>query len=337
MIIHKITSKNRSRGPWLLALAVLAAGLPDFPAFAEAGQTPQAAEGPELVLELPWGSGGTMLGRIDGNESASVGPFSFTVSPAGDIYILDQVNLRIVKVFADGSWGGDVALPAPRCEDIAVAQDGSIVLLDRLDRKAVFVLDGKTGTVREAGVEGKGIPEGGLVTAMFLENDGVWLEVENAWVVRILDAALLPGDRTVLLGRKFDGLDVTLIAKRLPPRGARLWLQELDTGAVAAGKDFGFPYDLERIIFWGRDSRKNIVAVFHLMQQGDQHPYPVVHEAVVGLRLDRNLVETGSFSSPYPAREWMQLKEFEVDPGGAVWQMAFTDAGVKILRWRWKP
>jgi len=33
----------------------------------------------------------------------------------------------------------------------------------------------------------------------------------------------------------------------------------------------------------------------------------------------------------------MQLKEFEVDPGGAVWQMAFTDAGVKILRWRWKP
>jgi hypothetical protein len=306
------------------------------PACALGGPKPQGEAQMEVVLELPWGSGGAMLGRVDGNESASYGPMSFALSSAGDLYILDQVNLRILKIYADGSAGGEIGLPAPGCEDIAVAADGSIVLLSRTAGKALFVLDPATGHSRSVPIEGPGIPEGGLVTAMAVEDDGVWLEVLHEVMVRVLDAALAPGDRLVLPGRKYAGTGTTLGALWKPPRGARLWLQDATTGAVSAGRDFGFAHDIERIAWWDRDAAGSVYAAFHLMQFGDQPPYALRHEEIVGVRLDRALGETGSFSSPYGATDWMQFREFLVDRGGDVYRMAFSDAGVKVLRWRWK-
>jgi len=326
---------RRNTGAGLLGWIVLAAVTVSAPGPALSAPEP-AAQGPEVVVDLPWGSGGMMLGRLDGSEAASYGPLSFGFSPLGDLYFLDQVNFRILKVRADGSPGADIALPLRNCDDMAVAPDGSIVLLDKLDSLSVVVMDELQGTVQEHALAGEGIPEGksGLITAMFAESDGLWIEYQHAYLVRVLDASMRPAERIILPGRKFEGTNVTVRAELLPGGGARMWLEDTSSGAFTAGRDISFDHPIDRIIWIDRDAGGELFAMFHLIDWSDQPPYGPLYEEVRGIRLDRNLSETGTMTSPFTITEWRQHREFIVTPDGSLYQMAFTEGGVRILRWR---
>jgi len=330
MNMKEIKTLKSCLGCAVLAAALVSAGNPAF-------SSPEpAAQGPEVVIDLAWGSGGMMLGRIDGSEAASYGPLSFGFSPVGDLYILDQVNFRILKIHADGSPGADIALPLRNCDDMAIAPDGSIVLLDKLDRLSLVVMDELQGTMQEHTITGEGIPEGesGLITAMFAESDGVWVEYQHATLVRILDASLRPSERIILPGRKYDGTSVTVRAELLPGGGARMWLEDVSTGAFLAGRDIGLDHSIDRIIWIDRDDNHDLIALFHLIDWSDQPPYGPLYEEVRGIRLDQNLAQTGVMTSPFTLTEWRQQREFIVTPDGGLYQMAFTEAGVRILRWR---
>jgi hypothetical protein len=328
--------KTRKTLKVTLCWLVLAAALGPAGNEAVSSPGPAGSPEPEVVIDLAWGSGGMMLGRIDGSEAASYGPLSFGFSPVGDLYFLDQVNFRIMKIHADGSPGADIALPLRNCDDMAIAPDGSIVLLDKLDRLALVVMDELQGTAREHTITGEGIPEGrsGLVTAMFAESDGVWLEYQHATLVRILDASMRPAERVMLPGRKFDGTSVSVRAELQENGGARMWLEDVSTGAFLAGRDIAFDHPIDRIIWIDRSGSGNLFALFHLIDWSDQPPYGPLYEEVRGVRLDRNLAQTGVMTSPFTLTEWRQHREFIVAPDGGLYQMVFTDAGVRILRWR---
>ena len=95
---------------------------------------PRQLLGPEVVLDLRWGHGAGEIGRLDGDEAASEGPMSFDVTAAGDIYLLDQVNRRVLKFGPNGVLERTLGLPLSTYQDIAVYEEGVVVVVDRLNR-----------------------------------------------------------------------------------------------------------------------------------------------------------------------------------------------------------
>jgi hypothetical protein len=160
--------------------------------------------GPEVVLQIPWGKGGATLARLDAQEGASEGPMSFAVDSSGELYVLDQVEKRIVRFDARGQLQSEIALPAPTFQELDVTEDGRFVVLDRLARASLLVLASDGQTIREVGAVGEGIPEGGGITAMLAERDGIWLEFGHTNCVRLLDSKLEPTVRTVVRGRPYN-------------------------------------------------------------------------------------------------------------------------------------
>ncbi|MFH1435180.1 MAG: hypothetical protein ABIJ56_05655, partial [Pseudomonadota bacterium] len=58
-------------------------------------------------------------------------------------------------------------------------------------------------------------------------------------------------------------------------------------------------------------------------------------EKNAGVLFDKYLGRLLAFTSPYTIRVWEQYREFKVTAGGGIYQMAFTDSGVKVMRWTW--
>jgi len=297
----------------------------------------KGAKNPETILQLGWGGGPGEAGRHEGGESAPVGPMSFTVLPSGEIYILDQVNVRVLRFEPGSKKSSQIPVGSDTFQDLAVAADGTIVLLDRLVRRAVVLMDTGGNELAFHAVEGDGIPEGGAVTAMFLEKDGLWLEVNHERSVRILDESLAPCPRTVRRGRPLDGGSKTVAAFLDKQGGVKMRILDTPTGAVTAEKHFPLGQDLYRIAWIEADASGAVHAMFHLLEpQAENAPGPP-DEKVLALRLGKDLEETGSFESPHTIRAWEQFKEFEVAGVGTVYQMAFSDQGVTLLSWRYEP
>lgn len=288
------------------------------------------ASAPEAVVDLPWGSGEQEAGGRDGDEAMSRGPMSFDVDAGGGIHLLDQENSRVLLFGPEGSYLGSVPLPRGVFEDILAAPGGRHLLLDRLLRASVIVVE-RDGTVSgEHGIVGPGVPEGGGVTAMLPEPDGVWLEYRHGWCVHLLDEHLAACPRTVLRGRGFEG-GARVIAELDGRRGARLRLEK--EGMVLGAAGVSFDHDLSRIVWVEPGADGRLLVFFHLMELDGNDPGVPVYEATAGVSFDGDLDAASVLTSPYTITERAQFKEFDVSAAGDVYQMAFDDDGVSILRW----
>lgn len=290
------------------------------------------ANGPALVLQLPWGPGGQSLGRHEPDEASPLGPMSFAPGNADDLWVLDQVNARLARFSLDGALLAEVPLPSVTCEEFELLPDGTLVLLDRLVRDSLVVMDPSGQTIREEALQGQGIPDGGGVSAMFVRPDGVWVEFEHTHMVRVLDEKLQPADRVVLPGRALDAQH-RVVAALDGQGGATLRVRDAD-GNTLFGTEASFEHPIDRIVWVEAARDGSVLALFHLMEFGAD-PYTVAFEGVRGILFDKHLHERGVLQSPYVIRRWEQFREFRLEPDGTVWQMAFTEAGVVILRWRW--
>jgi hypothetical protein len=290
---------------------------------------PHASAGDaRTVVDLPWGSGERAAGRVDGDESASMGPMSFALGPSGDVVLLDQVNARVLVFSRDGTLREAVPIPSTTFDDVLVGPGGEIVLLDRLVRSSVVVVD-SSGVRAEVPVVGPGIGRGGEVTAMLGADDGVWLEWRHTSVVHVLDAGLSPCGREVLPGRKAHG--ARLVASLEGRSGARIRLEE-PTGTREVVLEVGDR--VERLVWAGTDGAGRVHAFMHVMAFDDDEPSRLDHEYVLGVRLDADLELDALLVSPYVIGTWEQFKEIEVADDGTVYQMAVDASGVRIVAWR---
>jgi hypothetical protein len=164
--------------------------------------TPTAAPTTNVFANEKWGSGLDELGRLTGKESNPEAPMSLAPGANGGVVVLDQVNGRLVKLGPDGKPIGEVRTTLNAPQDLAVGKDGTTAVLDRLADKSVQIL-GPDGKVLGAlPVEGKGIPEGGSVTGVFVDGDKVYVEREHQQLVLIGDTSGRPSDaRTEIPGR----------------------------------------------------------------------------------------------------------------------------------------
>ncbi len=252
------TSVMHSLGP----VVVLAALFAVVPAQAK---SPPILSGPEIVLEVPWGSEDRALSRKTGNESSPEGPMAFAVSGLGEIFVLDQIRARVVRFAPDGAFDGALDLPGSTFQDMELVGDRHLVLLDRLVRQSLLVIDLVTGARRETGILGEGIPEGGGVTSALALPDGVWLEYARIHSVKVLDADLQPCQRVVVPGRPSWWGPGALEAALDLAGGADIRTRD-GAGVITARIRLEDREPIGRLVWLQDDREGNLWVVYHLMR-----------------------------------------------------------------------
>lgn len=134
------------------------------------------------LLRARWGSRDGELGHVRGTEGNAEGPMSFALAGT-DVLVLDQVNGRLVRYDAKGRQLSSTTTTATT-QDVAVAADGTTVLLDRLVDKKITLLDPKGRRVGEIALP-ESAGETGLLTGLFVDGADVYVEKEHGALVRI--------------------------------------------------------------------------------------------------------------------------------------------------------
>ncbi|QRK12429.1 hypothetical protein JQX13_21825 [Archangium violaceum] len=132
-----------------------------------------------------WGSGEAQLGRDRPTEGNPTAPMSLTFDQAGNALVLDQVNGRLVRLGPDGNPRDTLPLTVQSAQDVAVARDGTIAVLDRLADKTIALLDPSGRPIGNLPLEGKGLEQGGLSTGLFVDGDSVYVEAEHGPLIRV--------------------------------------------------------------------------------------------------------------------------------------------------------
>lgn len=162
-----------------------------------------------VVFFSPWGgSHKDQLGRDRPQEGNPMGPMSLATGPGGKIYVLDEINNRIVRRNADGSLDGTSDLTLKGAQDLAVGKDGSMAVLDRIVDKAIAFYDPSGNLRAQLPLEGEGIEDTVNVTGVFVDGDDVYVEREHGTLLKIGDMNGVPAEpRTETPGRPSrDGL-----------------------------------------------------------------------------------------------------------------------------------
>jgi len=188
----------------------------------------------ETIIRARWGGGQGELGLSRPEEANPEAPMSFAVDAMGRTRIIDQVNGRLVTYGPDGAVLGESQLAQRVPQDIAVGADGTVALLDRLGDKTVAIY-GPDGTLRGAiPVEGKGIPETGAVTGVFVDGNDVYAEVEHGTLVKVghTDGTSDP-DRQELPGRPSRDGRLLLSAGITQAQEGRMWVSAVRRNPIA--------------------------------------------------------------------------------------------------------
>ena len=190
----------------------------------------------KVVFFSPWGgSHKDQLGRERPQEGNPMGPMSVAHDGKGNIYVLDQVNGRVVRRGPDGALLGTSDVKLRAAQDLAVGKDGSMAVLDRLGDKAIALYDPSGALKGQIPLEGEGIDETGYVTGVFVDGSDVYVEKEHGPLVSVGDVnGGLAQPRVEIPGRPSrDGLSF-LNAGITDASVGRAWVSAIDRASGQA-------------------------------------------------------------------------------------------------------
>jgi hypothetical protein len=291
-------------------------------------ERPAPASGPVPFATLRWG---VDVSRRLGDESDSEGPKSFALGPEGQLWVLDQVARRVVVLDATARVADVVPLERDTYDDLE-HHGGCLLLLDRLARRSLSVLDRQGKLLRELTLEGRFVPRAGLVTALLTRRDGVWLEVEHRRSVKVLGPELSPCERKMVVGRPISSAR-SLQASLDGRGGVELALGPQSEGTLAPSARLVTQAPARRIVWLDEDRRGRLHLVAHEIEREPARPFAVLREALCMLELDDSLVERSRRASPFVLSEQDQRAEVRVSPDGALWQLAVGPTGVSLYHW----
>ncbi len=214
---------------------------------------------PTPLVRARWGSGFDDLGRSRPQEGNPEAPMSLALA-GDDVIVLDQVNQRVVRFDRAGRRVG-AQVATTTTQDVAIAPDGTMALLDRLvDRKVALVSpDGRRLDLP--------LPEGrtgepGLLTGVFVDGTDVYVEKEHGALVRVgaTDGKSDLEPKT-LSGRPSKDGALLLTATLADASAGKVVLNAFDRkkGALRFARQISFPRPTNAILLLDSDAAGTVV------------------------------------------------------------------------------
>lgn len=290
---------------------------------------PRSAPKSEQVFHARWGSAPGELGRRVANESSPEGPASFAVDGHGRAFVLDQVNGR-VQVFESGKAPRSLPVPSDTYQDVALTRSDGLVLLDRLSKESVAFADASGKVTHEVPLVGKGVAEAGDVTGLFQRDDGTWVEVKHANLVKIADADGAPlEERTIAQGR-FGAEGSQLRASKSGASSAFV-AQKTDRGVEPLAKvEFELP--VWQLLELETDARGRVFLGASLLDERAEAPFDVLDAREVVVVLDPSGSELGRLDLPASTGAEESFRRIRVGADGTVYHLAWDEHGATMRR-----
>ena len=175
------------------------------------------------IIKTKWGSGRGELGRNRPAEGNPEGPMSF-VAVGKDLLVVDQVNQRLVRFDKDGKVKGTQAI-GPTVQDVAVAKDGTVALLDRLGDKNVTLTDSNG---KKIGTLALGTSDPGSITGVFVDGNTVYVEEGHGGLTGIGTTDGQPMQSPVTLGGRPTKDGALLVTGTLVAAEGKLTVNAID-------------------------------------------------------------------------------------------------------------
>lgn len=284
-----------------------------------------AASGPEVVFNATWGgSRMDQLGRSRPQEGNPEAPMSLTVDSKGRMFVLDQVNGRIVRISADGKPEGVIPLNKQEAaQDVAVTDDGKAAVLDRFTSKSIVMYDEQGKTLGEIPLEGEGLEEPGIVTGLFVDGKDVYVEKEHGSLLRVGTTDGLPvPDRGEIPGRPSrDGLSY-IHAGLTDAAAGRMYVSSIDRATMQHKftREIRQNSEIRGILLLDTDKAGTIYIATHLLQESREIVLLQCLEPLKGY-------PTGSAVLPVNVMPEETFRDFAVlDEGGVIYAVR-TESG----------
>jgi hypothetical protein len=259
---------------------------------------------------------------------------SVVSGPGGQIFVLDQVNQRIVRRNADGSLAGTSEMKLTAAQDLAVGPDGSAAVLDRLGDKAIALYDPSGALRAQLAIEGEGIEEPGYITGVFVDGSDVYVEREHGTILKVGDVNGIPAEpRTEAPGRPSrDGLS-WLNAGITDGPGGRALVSSIDrkTGEHRFSRQLRYKSEVHSILLLDSDKKGVIYFAVGL------HEDPAVDYVLLQCLDPLKGAPLGSATLPVNVLPEETFRDLTVlDDGGVVYAVRGND-GVTYRRYDCAP
>jgi hypothetical protein len=292
-----------------------------------------AAVSGTTVIHGGWGSRPGEFARRRDPESNPEAPMAIAAA-RGEVAVVDQVNRRVQR-FRDGKLTATIPLGGDTVQDVAAGARGSTVLLDRLGDRNVQVYGADGKLANEVSLVGKGVPEGGGVTAVFADDDGIYVEREHASVVRIADASgNADPARPELIGRPSRDGHLLLSAKIADRASGSIAIAAFDraSGQPLWSQVISLDEPIQHIFTVDSDAHGRAYVAADVGRETPQPPYRIYDEKITIARLDQNGSPAGAIDAPPLATADESFRPITVDDDGAIYIMYPRAGGLDVVR-----
>jgi hypothetical protein len=264
---------------------------------------------------------------------------SLTVDRQGNVYVLDQVNGRIVRLDKNGQPLPPLPVTQQVPRDLVASPTGGLVVMDNLRDNSVAVLGPDGQLLGELPVVGKNVDRGGLALGIHADSSGVYLERENGMTVRVGDAAgTVDAERPLLDGRPSrDGASLLSMAVIQVAQG-RFWVRSLDrdSGQMKFMREFVLATPILHLSLLDSDAAGRIYAAANVARE-EQDPatgdFHLVDQSVQLLCLSPQGELQRVLSLPPNRMAHESVRDLTVRDDGVILYMHRDEEGVRLLQY----
>ena len=226
---------------------------------------------PNVILVARWGSGRGELGRDRPQEGNPEGPMSLVLA-GKNLLVLDQVNGRLARYDDKGRLLGTSDAPNT-AQDLAVAKDGTVAMVDRLVNKSITLVDANGRKIGELPLTSR-ISEPGLVTGVMVDGKNVYVEKEHGALVLIgtTDGKAATEEQQLSGRPSKDGALLLTAGLSSKPQG-RAYLNAFDrkTQSLRFARQIQFPHPSQAIVLLDSDAKGTLYLGVAAGDPGDAH------------------------------------------------------------------